>query len=90
MIQGEDSEPGVRAFPQVRGREKSWVLWLHEHDYAVILWERNGTFLLKTSFTVKAHKRKEFERDWNAHQQVKDGEPAPSGTASKASSTPAR
>ena len=54
----------IRVFKQSpRGNETSWVLWLHEQDYAVILWERNGYYLLKTAFMVKPHKRQELERD---------------------------
>ena len=66
VIQNAGADARVRVFQQQRGSEKSWVLWLHEHDYAVILWERNGYYLLKTAFMVKSHKRAEFERDWNA------------------------
>lgn len=69
----ESGSPAVRIFPQTaRGSEKPWALWLHEHHYAVIVWERNDYFLLKTAFMVKPHKAKEFERDWKAFQ-VKNG-----------------
>jgi hypothetical protein len=66
VIQNAPTETGIRVFPQKRPGEKSWVLWLYEHDYAVILWERNDYFLLKTAFMVKPHKRTELERDWKA------------------------
>jgi hypothetical protein len=68
---GEDAL--VRVFPQNRGSEKSWVLWLHEKQYAVILWERKDYYLLKTAFLVKPHKSNEFERDWNAFLKSKNG-----------------
>lgn len=67
VIQNADADVRVRVFQQQRASEKSWVLWLHEQDYAVILWERNGYYLLKTAFMVKPHKRMEFERHWNGH-----------------------
>lgn len=67
VIGHADIDSRIRVFQQNRGREVSWVLWLHEHDYAVILWQRNGYFLLKTGFIVKPHKRKEFLRDWEKH-----------------------
>ena len=70
VIQNAATDERVRVFPQQRGTEKSWVLWLHEHDYAVILWERNDYSLLKTAFMVKPHKKMEFERDWTAHNQA--------------------
>lgn len=59
-----DGDERIRVFPQERGREESWVLWLYEEDYAVILWKRRNYYLLKTAFMVKAHKQKEFDRDW--------------------------
>jgi hypothetical protein len=49
------------------------VLWLDEDDYAVILWERNGYYLLKTAFLVKPHKRQEFERDWKKYTENQNG-----------------
>jgi hypothetical protein len=64
----------IRVFRQnARNGEISWVLWLYEQDYAVILWERNGYFLLKTAFLVKPHKRQEFERDWKKYKGDKNG-----------------
>lgn len=71
-IQNAGKEPGIRVFKQSpRGNETSWVLWLHEYNYAVILWERRGYFLLRTAFIVKPHKAMEFERDWRAFQVQK-------------------
>lgn len=68
VIRNADVDDRIRVFPQAdRGSDKSWVLWLHGEDYAVILHERNGYFLLKTAFMVKPHKANEFERDWSAH-----------------------
>jgi hypothetical protein len=49
------------------------VLWLYEGDYAVILWERNGYYLLKTAFLVKLHKRQEFDRDWKKYTENQNG-----------------
>lgn len=69
VIQNADVDARIRVFPQLRVGENSWVLWLHESDYAIILWERNDYYLLKTAFMVKTHKRTEFERDWNAHKK---------------------
>ncbi len=67
VIQNAEIDPRIRVFPQARGSEKSWVLWLEQAGYAVILWERKDYYLLKTAFLVRQHKRKEFERDWGAH-----------------------
>jgi hypothetical protein len=67
---GNNGSTQVRVFTQApRKGETSWVLWLHENRYAVVLWERNNYFLLKTAFMVKPHKAKEFERDWNLFQR---------------------
>ena len=70
VIRNAETEAGVLVFTQTfRWGETSWVLWLREHSYAVILWKRNGYYLLKTAFMVKPHKAREFERDWNAFQE---------------------
>lgn len=69
VIQNAETHAGIRVFRQADRRgEKSWALWFHEFDYAVILWERKDYFLLKTAFLVKPHKKKDFERDWKTHQ----------------------
>jgi hypothetical protein len=69
IIQNAEIGEAIRVFRQApRNSEKPWALWLHEFDYAVILWERKSYYLLKTAFMVKPHKKKEFERDWKAHQ----------------------
>lgn len=73
VIREADTNPQIRVFPQKRKQEKSWVLWLHQQDYAVILWERNGYYLLKTAFMVKPHRRQEFEREWRLHQPPENG-----------------
>jgi hypothetical protein len=68
------SDPRIRVFRQnPRNGEISWVIWLDEQDYAVILWERKDYFLLKTAFMVKPHKRQEFERDWENFVKGKNG-----------------
>ncbi len=69
VIQNAEIGEAIRVFRQApRKSEKPWALWLHEFEDAVILWERNGYFLLKTAFVVKPHKKNELERDWKAHQ----------------------
>jgi hypothetical protein len=74
VIKNADNDSKIRVFPQAarsttRGAEQPWALWLYEHDYVVILWERNGYYLLKTAFTVKPHKHNELERDWEKHSK---------------------
>lgn len=73
MILNADVNPSILVFLQQRGREKSWVLWLRDHGYAVILWARKDYFLLKTAFIVKPHGEKQFEKEWNAHQRGQNG-----------------
>ena len=89
LIQNATSgDSRIRVFPQApRGGNESWVLWLHEHDYAVILWGRRDFFMLRTAFIVKSHKREEFERDWKKFVEAQTAEAAPRGTASKTRST---
>lgn len=75
VIRNADSHPEIRVFRQTkRWGEQPWALWLHEHDYLVILWERNGYFLLKTAFyPLFKGKLHELERDWNASQGTGNG-----------------
>lgn len=70
VIQNADQDPAIRVFPQTRRfGENPWALWLHEHDYCVILVERSGYYMLKTAFLItKDGKRQELERDWQASQ----------------------
>jgi len=75
VILNAGAHPGIRVFRQAqRWGEQPWALWLHEHDYVVILWERNGYFLLKTAFyPLFRGKIRELERDWNASQGAGNG-----------------
>lgn len=70
VIANAGTHPGIRVFQQTtRWGETSWVLWLYEHDYAVILWERRDYYLLKTAFyPIYKRKKEELERDWKAFQ----------------------
>jgi hypothetical protein len=70
VIQNAGQDPAIRVFRQPRRQgDKIWALWLFEHDYAVILAERSGYYLLKTAFLVtKEHKREELDRDWQVSQ----------------------
>ncbi|MBZ5553372.1 MAG: oxidoreductase [Acidobacteriia bacterium] len=74
VIQNSENEPRIRVFEQApRNRERSYVLWLDEEDYAVILWRRNDYYLLKTAFLLKEHKKKEFARDWEKYKSGQNG-----------------
>jgi hypothetical protein len=68
VIQNEGIDRGIRLILQTprHGEKKPWALWLHEHDYAVVVAERDEYCLLKTAFVVHARKKAEFERDWQA------------------------
>ncbi|MEK7684995.1 MAG: hypothetical protein AAB466_06205 [Verrucomicrobiota bacterium] len=74
VIRNAGQDAMIRVFPQTpRHGEKTWALWLFEHDYTVILAERSGYFLLKTAFMVKPDKREELERDWQESVKGKNG-----------------
>lgn len=74
VVQNAENNPLIRVFRQTPCYgEKTWALWLFDHDYAVILAERNGYYLLKTAFMVKSDKREELERDWQASEKGKNG-----------------
>jgi hypothetical protein len=71
VILNAGADARIRVFPQTprHGEKKPWALWLHAHDYAVIVAERKDYCLLKTAFLVNSNKRQEFERDWHASQK---------------------
>jgi hypothetical protein len=70
VIQNADLDPGIRVFPQTpRHGDKTWALWLFEHEYVVILAERSGYYLLKTAFVVNSQKCEQLLRDWRASQE---------------------
>lgn len=74
VIQNAGDSPLIRVFLQTpRYGERTWALWLFEHDYVVILAERSNYFLLKSAFMVKPNKRSELERDWQASQKAENG-----------------
>jgi hypothetical protein len=66
--------PGFSWWRNRRGRDKRVVLWAEEHDYAVILAERSGYFILKTAyFGIKPHQRRSFERERDASRRPEKG-----------------
>lgn len=71
VIQNAGTDSRIRVFLQTprHGEKKPWALWLYEHQYTVIIVERNGYCLLKTAFMVHSNKQEEFERDWQASQK---------------------
>lgn len=46
-----------------RGSNTHIVIWHEKEDFAVVLAQRNGYFLLKTAYRVKQYRRKDFERE---------------------------
>ena len=47
-----------------RGRKTRVVLWLFQHDYAVILEPREEYCLLITTYCVQPGQKQKFEREW--------------------------
>ena len=71
MIQKAETDERIRVFPQtMRGGNRSWALWIPDEKYVVILWERNGYYLLKTAFVVQYKgTARNLERDWMAYEK---------------------
>lgn len=46
-----------------RGSNTHVVLWVEEEDFAVILAERNGYYLLKTAYCTTEHRRESMRRE---------------------------
>ncbi len=75
VIANASTDAGIRVVLQTprHGEKMPWALWLHQHDYAVIVAERKDHCLLKTAFMVHSNKQQEFERDWQASQKGRNG-----------------
>jgi hypothetical protein len=67
----EAGNPRIKVFPEEkRYGEQPWALWMEEENYVVILWERNGYYLLKTAYPVTYKgTKKALLRDWLKHSQ---------------------
>lgn len=63
VIKNVESEPGISWWENKRGSNFHVVLWLEEEDFAVILAKRNGYFMLRSAYTVDAHRKKSFRRE---------------------------
>lgn len=70
MIRNSNDSTQVRSWETERstkrGRKTRVVLWLFQHDYAVILEKRADFFLLITTYCILPHQKKNFEREWKA------------------------
>ena len=47
-----------------RGTKTHVVLWLFQHDYAVILEKREDIYLLLTTYCLRLHQIEKFEQEW--------------------------
>lgn len=56
----------VRWFKNTRQGKTNVVLWLHQHDFVVVLGERNGYTLLLSAYVLRPHRAKATERDWKS------------------------
>ncbi len=63
VIQNHEMNKGISSWPNKRGSETHIVLWYETGDYAVILAERNGYFLLKTAYIVDERRKKKFVQE---------------------------
>jgi hypothetical protein len=56
-------EDGFLWWEENRGQNRHVVIWIPEHEYAVVLARRNDYYVLKTAFwKIPPHREKAFER----------------------------
>jgi len=54
----------IKCWENSRGSSQHIVLWLHQHDYSLILARRKGFFLLKTAYPIESkHRMRAFEKE---------------------------
>jgi hypothetical protein len=63
LIQNGTSHKDVSWWENKRGSNTHIVIWHEQENFAVVLAQRNGYFLLKTAYWVKHYRRKDFERE---------------------------
>jgi len=45
------------------------VIWVKEHDFAVVLSKRKDYYLLKTAYCVKKYRKVDFQKEWENYQK---------------------
>jgi hypothetical protein len=70
-IENVENDPRISWWKNKRGRNTHIVLWIEEEDFAVILAERKGYYLLKTSYCIEEHRRKSMKKDRERYEREK-------------------
>lgn len=73
MIRNVDTDARISWWRNKRGANTHIVLWMETEDFVVVLAERQGYYLLKTAYCLKAHRRKSFEKERAAFRQAENG-----------------
>ena len=59
----------IKCWKNIRGSSQHIVLWLHEHNYCVILAQRKEYFLLKTAYFIdKSHRIRKLDKESKTHR----------------------
>jgi len=54
----------IKCWENIRGSSKHIVLWLHQHNYSVILAQRKEYFLLKTAYPIEnKHRIRKLDKE---------------------------
>lgn len=70
IAQASTGAPGFCWWKNQRKNERRVVIWTEGHDYAVILAERSGYYLLLTAYSgIKPHQRMNFEKERDAFRR---------------------
>jgi hypothetical protein len=64
LLRHAETFSGIRSWEEKRGSQPDVLFWLHEHDFVVVISQRDGYYLFKTAYPVQAHKWRSLEREW--------------------------
>ena len=72
--QASAGAPGFSWWRNSRSGDRRVVIWAEEVDFAVVLAERRGYFVLKTAFAgIRPHQREVFQRERDAFLEAQKG-----------------
>lgn len=64
VIKNSDNSSMIKCWENTRNNSKHTVLWLHEHNYLVVLAKRTGYHLLKTAYPIElSHKVNKLNKE---------------------------
>ncbi|MBF0423593.1 MAG: oxidoreductase [Magnetococcales bacterium] len=73
VISNHRTHPDISWWKNRRGSNTMLVLWYEPEDFAVILAERKGYWLLKTAYLLQGHRKKTFAMERDEYWRTRNG-----------------